>query len=284
SSTAPRSRGSATCTAPAKAPSRRGGLRGPRRPRVPLLLLANGSSWGHVRMLGGGGQLGREARRDGGNEGSRQRVAARRRRDAGEIAADVGTPAVQAPARVEANRPVRRADDAQQLALRPCRSTRDAGTERRPARGARSRGGAYDDTSPEDALALLRARGLAAGAAATATGSASEASSSDPAPLAASGSTVDAASALAALVARGLRAGFAGISAIASAGVSAAGAASGDAWGAASAGSGSVAARSAAAFASATDTSLRMSIRQPVSRAARRAFWPSRPMASESIR
>ena len=36
--------------------------------------------------------------------------------------------------------------------------------------------------------------------------------------------------------------------------------------------------------ASAAETSLRMSIRQPVSLAASRAFWPSRPMASESIR
>src|SRR5262245_60581708 len=41
SSTAPRSRGSATWTAVwANAPSRRWGLRGPRRPRVPLLLRA----------------------------------------------------------------------------------------------------------------------------------------------------------------------------------------------------------------------------------------------------
>src|SRR4029078_8949155 len=41
SSTAPRSRGSATCTADwANVPSRRWGLRGPRRPRVPLLLRA----------------------------------------------------------------------------------------------------------------------------------------------------------------------------------------------------------------------------------------------------
>src|SRR5262245_38369913 len=41
SSTAPRSRGSATWTAAcANAPSRRCGLRGPRRPRVPLLLRA----------------------------------------------------------------------------------------------------------------------------------------------------------------------------------------------------------------------------------------------------
>ena len=38
------------------------------------------------------------------------------------------------------------------------------------------------------------------------------------------------------------------------------------------------------ARASATDTSLRMSIRHPVSFAASRAFWPSRPIASESIR
>ena len=43
-------------------------------------------------------------------------------------------------------------------------------------------------------------------------------------------------------------------------------------------------AAAAAALASATDTSLRMSMRQPLSRAARRAFWPSRPIASESIR
>src|SRR5215218_1542459 len=41
SSTAPRIDGSTTWTAaPANAPSRRGGLRGPRRPRVPLLLRA----------------------------------------------------------------------------------------------------------------------------------------------------------------------------------------------------------------------------------------------------
>src|SRR3954447_15562130 len=46
SSIAPRSRGSSVWTpVPANAPSRRGGLRGPRRPRVPLLLLATGSSF-----------------------------------------------------------------------------------------------------------------------------------------------------------------------------------------------------------------------------------------------
>src|SRR6478672_10853840 len=44
SSIGPRSRGSATWTCVPTAPSRRGGLRGPRRPRVPLLLLATRSS------------------------------------------------------------------------------------------------------------------------------------------------------------------------------------------------------------------------------------------------
>src|SRR4051794_7487130 len=45
SSIAPRSLGSMTCTAPGAKPARRGGLRGPRRPRVPLLLLAMGPSF-----------------------------------------------------------------------------------------------------------------------------------------------------------------------------------------------------------------------------------------------
>src|SRR4029079_4028426 len=53
SSIAPRSRRSATWTdAAAKAPSRRGGFRGPRRPRVPLLLLATDSSFDRrVRVI-----------------------------------------------------------------------------------------------------------------------------------------------------------------------------------------------------------------------------------------
>src|SRR6188508_300133 len=50
SSIGPRSRGSSVWTpAPLNVPSRRGGLRGPRRPRVPLLLLATGSSFDVVR-------------------------------------------------------------------------------------------------------------------------------------------------------------------------------------------------------------------------------------------
>ena len=47
---------------------------------------------------------------------------------------------------------------------------------------------------------------------------------------------------------------------------------------------GSIACTAATRAASATETSLRMSIRHPVSLAASRAFWPSRPIASDSIR
>ena len=53
SSIAPRSRGSATWTAAGvNPPSRRGGFRGPRRPRVPLLLRAMWCSSILVRRLG----------------------------------------------------------------------------------------------------------------------------------------------------------------------------------------------------------------------------------------
>jgi hypothetical protein len=41
---------------PANAPSRRGGLRGPRRPRVPLLLLATGSSFGQFDVRDASGE------------------------------------------------------------------------------------------------------------------------------------------------------------------------------------------------------------------------------------
>src|SRR2546427_11728319 len=67
SSIAPRSRGSATWTCDrTPLPSRRGGLRGPRRPRVPLLLLATHSSFDllgdrsrdeHLTELGGDRRL-----------------------------------------------------------------------------------------------------------------------------------------------------------------------------------------------------------------------------------
>src|SRR4051812_18997170 len=61
SSIAPRSFGSTTWTGDANAPSRRGGFRGPRRPRVPLLLLATWPSFGGKHGFGSG-RDGREDR------------------------------------------------------------------------------------------------------------------------------------------------------------------------------------------------------------------------------
>src|ERR1700704_1062379 len=75
SSIAPRSRGSSVWTPdPANAPSRRGGLRGPRRPRVPLLLLATGSSFDD-RVHGRGGDAPRQRFAQVGRERGLERPA-----------------------------------------------------------------------------------------------------------------------------------------------------------------------------------------------------------------
>src|SRR3954470_11974080 len=113
SSTAPRSRGSATWTAVCpKAPSRRGGFRGPRRPRVPLLLLANESSSGCCRF-NRGQQLGSHGGREWGDESTRQQAAAGGSGDAGHVATDVGATAGRSAGRVEAHGAVRAAHDPQ---------------------------------------------------------------------------------------------------------------------------------------------------------------------------
>src|SRR5512140_3070579 len=155
-STAPRSRGSATETAaPANAASRRGGLRGPRRPRVPLLLLANESSRGRCDGRGGhrGRQLGGEGGGNGADEGPRQQAAPGGAGDARRVTADVRAAPGHATGRVEAHRSVRRADDPEQVALGACRATGDARPERWTTERALARAGAYDDTSSEVALA-----------------------------------------------------------------------------------------------------------------------------------
>src|SRR5690349_21372881 len=64
SSIAPRSRGSIVWTADWAPSMRRGGLRGPRRPRVPPLLLATGCSSCHVHRLRSGQEHLPELRRD----------------------------------------------------------------------------------------------------------------------------------------------------------------------------------------------------------------------------
>src|SRR3990170_4060662 len=135
SSIAPRSRGSTVWTlAPANAPSRRGGLRGPRRPRVPLLLLATGPSSDVVGRDGRGERI-QERRRDRGLEDPREGSPLDGGGDAISIATDVGAPAGRAPGVVGAHGPVRRPNDAQQVALVACGPAGNA----RPRRGAPNR-------------------------------------------------------------------------------------------------------------------------------------------------
>src|SRR4051794_7520577 len=118
SSIAPRSRGSRTWTCDGTPlPSLRGGLRGPRRPRVPLLLLATDSSFvrchrpctEHLAKLGREPALERPAEGAFGNS-CHSAVA---------LAAEVGSPAGRAAGFVDHDPPIRRSHDPQQLALGP---------------------------------------------------------------------------------------------------------------------------------------------------------------------
>ena len=155
SSMGPRSRGSATWTGPPpNAPSRRGGLRGPRRPRVPLLLLATGSSFGvrcgHVGWVVVGDGVGeRKAHivRQPGRERSRERSAGDCPIEAAVGAAHVGAAAGSPASFVDPDRSDRRADDAQQVSFRPDGPAGDARPVRDAPDGSGGRGPAYDDTS-----------------------------------------------------------------------------------------------------------------------------------------
>src|SRR5512146_2146428 len=175
SSIAPRSRGSRTCTpAGLNVPSRRGGLRGPRRPRVPLLLLATRSSFSVSHVRGGAlderrSNVGREL----GSECPAQGTLGDGFGQAGVDAAHVGAATGQSPGRIDGHRPVGRADKPQEVPLRPNGATGNAG----PARDAPGSDGrchpAYDAT-PSDGVAAFRlARfALATGAAASPAGGA----------------------------------------------------------------------------------------------------------------
>src|SRR5215213_313102 len=113
SSTAPRSRGSTTWTAVcANAPSRRGGLRGPRRPRVPLLLLAI-----CCPPADRPAQLVGEAQRHGRLERSGKPALLGGPDDARLVVADVGAAPVRLARRVVRDVAGGRSHDAQQLAL-----------------------------------------------------------------------------------------------------------------------------------------------------------------------
>src|SRR3954451_10833477 len=159
SSIAPRSRGSSVWTpAPPNAPSRRGGLRGPRRPRVPLLLLATRSSFDHqfIHRCGVCHQGPRErashVRREWCLERPAQAALGERCLQAGSRPADIGAAGRRTPARVRDYLTGRCANDTLELAFRPDGPARDAGPIRRPTRGRRGRGAAYDATSSVDAV------------------------------------------------------------------------------------------------------------------------------------
>src|SRR3954447_10843927 len=132
SSIAARSLGSTTWTAPGvNEPVRRGGFRGPRRPRVPLLLRAMGPSFVVVvvrgagrgamgwfvgcrpdRGVGGEGrETGEERVGDGRLERVLQRALARRQVPARGVAAEVGAAPGSPAAGIERDHAVWRPDD-----------------------------------------------------------------------------------------------------------------------------------------------------------------------------
>ena len=121
-----------------EAPSRRGGLRGPRRPRVPLLLLATGSSFdGVVVRVVPEVDARKERRGDRGlerpTEGALGVGDGQTRCRPADVRAATGQPA----GLVSDDHTVRRADDADELALGPTRPARDARPRRRrPGRRA----------------------------------------------------------------------------------------------------------------------------------------------------
>src|SRR5258705_6392189 len=276
SSTAPRSRGSATWTADWNVPSRRGGLRGPRRPRVPLLLLAMGASDQCAVTCSGDEDI-TEVRRNWRLQGAAERAAVDRGRDTGLVAAHVRAATIGPGCRIKDHAAAGLANHPQEVALLTRGPTGDAGTGRRAADAGRSGGrrGAYDDTS-SSVFAALAARGLAALFPVPAFGAAFTAAfgAAFGAAFAAFGAAFFPADV------GPVGGGFAALTAVLRAAVFFAGAATSAATpsvaaSAASAGAAATmtsvgfrAAAAAAALASATDTSLRMSIRQPVRRAA----------------
>src|SRR5919107_3047891 len=181
SSIAPRSRGSIVWTAVWPPSTRRGGLRGPRRPRVPLLLLATGSSFG-VR-----GRRSRHERlaklwRDRCLERPPEGAALDGSGPAAGIPAEVCASAGDAAGLIDDHLARRGPDDPHQLTLRTRGPARDARTRRQTTRRLRDRPAptrspagagrraprrcrvdAYDATSP--LAAVFFARGFLIGAA-----------------------------------------------------------------------------------------------------------------------
>src|ERR1035437_1711319 len=168
SSMAARVRGSAVAVAPCINPSRRIGLRGPRRPRVPLLLLATTiSSHDPARLPC---PFGSAFSGDRHSQRSLERSFVQCRTSALIAVTYIGPAAVHLAGRINHNPAVRSPHDTQELALLP----------RRPADDARSRriapwkrGPAYEDTSASSTASLdltaLRRLGLAGASTISAT-------------------------------------------------------------------------------------------------------------------
>src|SRR4051794_30769970 len=153
SSIAPRSRGSRTWTCDGTPlPSLRGGLRGPRRPRVPLLLRATGSSFVrfHRPCLERCSQLGWERALQRPAEGAPGNSC----RPALALTAEVRSPAGEAAGLVDHDPSIGRPHDPQQLALGPRRPADHARAARYAPGRPRLSGPRYDDTSPVPAAAL----------------------------------------------------------------------------------------------------------------------------------
>src|SRR2546423_13978136 len=161
SSMAPRSRGSSTWTCDGTPlPSRRGGFRGPRRPRVPLLLLAMCSSF--VRPLDPCPECCSQLRREWCLERPAQGALLDCIRSAGPVAAKVRAPSRDAPAFVDPDGAVRRPNDPEQVAPGagcPARDARPGGNT--PC--GRCCGARYDDTSPVAAGLFARLARFGAG-------------------------------------------------------------------------------------------------------------------------
>src|SRR6478672_5109360 len=166
SSIAPRSRGSIVWTADCASPGRRGGLRGPRRPRVPLLLLATHSSF-DVQCRRPGRQRHAQVVRNRCPERPPEGAAPDGEGPAAGVPAEVGSPAGQPAGFVDLHLPVGGPDDPDEVPLGPGRATGDARPGRDPPRRIPT-GRRYFATS---LVAVFRVRvffsGSAAGSAAS---------------------------------------------------------------------------------------------------------------------
>src|SRR5262245_41250776 len=185
SSMAPRSRGSSVCTpAPLNVPSRRGGLRGPRRPRVPLLLLATRSSFDCVGWRDAPGDDLRQVLRELGVQRPAEGALRDGSIDAGGVTAHIGAATGRPAARVDDDVTGRGPDDANEVALLARRSARHARPVRDAPWGGSGPAPAYDVTSSEGtAAAFFMVRFGLAGASDPLTAAASDVASSSTAPV-----------------------------------------------------------------------------------------------------